>query len=105
MRAREITLAPGEEETVVAPLNLALRVIGAVVVANVVVACAANGPVYVLPPPPDHDFQFRVSEGHMPRPGECRIWYPDVPPGQQSPPGRCVELERQVPSGAILVRG
>jgi hypothetical protein len=81
------------------------RFIGASVVMCFVGACAANGPVYVPPPPADDNFRFRVSEGHMPRPGECRIWYPNVPPGNQSPPGRCIELERQVPPGAILVRG
>ena len=81
------------------------RLIGAAVAGCAVLGCATTDRAYVLPPPPDHDFQFRVSEGHMPRPGECRIWYPDVPPEQQSPPGRCINLERRVPPGAILVRG
>jgi hypothetical protein len=85
--------------------NVTSRLVRVVVVGCVAVGCATEGPVYVLPPPPDDNFQFRVSEGHMPRPGECRIWYPDVPPAKQSPPGRCIDLERQVPSGAILVRG
>ena len=79
--------------------------VGTFLVTCFAVACASNGPVYVPPTPSDDYFQFRVSEGHMPRPGECRVWYPDVPPDRQSPPGRCIELERQVPPGAILVRG
>ena len=80
------------------------RLVGAAIV-GFAVGCASTERAYFLPPPPDHDFQFRVSEGHMPRPGECRIWYPNVPPHKQSPPGRCIDLERQVPHGAILVRG
>ncbi|RTQ46518.1 hypothetical protein EJV47_21435 [Hymenobacter gummosus] len=29
-----------------------------------------------------------VPRGHYPPPGECRIWYPNRPPGQQPPPLR-----------------
>jgi hypothetical protein len=41
----------------------------------------------------------------MPPPGECRIWFPDRPPGQQPPPGECYDLEHEVPAGAVLVSG
>ncbi len=30
-----------------------------------------------------------IPPGHLPPPGECRIWYPGTPPGQQPPPGPC----------------
>lgn len=46
-----------------------------------------------------------IPPGHMPPPGQCRIWFPGTPPGQQPPPGDCWELERQVPPGAWLIRG
>src|SRR5688572_31549447 len=81
------------------------RLVGVAIAACAAAGCVTTKRAYVLPPPPDHDFQFRVSEGHMPRLGECRIWYPNVPPDKQSPPGRCIDLERNVPPGAILVRG
>jgi hypothetical protein len=29
-----------------------------------------------------------VPQGHMPPPGEFRLWYPDRPPGHQPPPQR-----------------
>ena len=47
----------------------------------------------------------RIPPGQMPPPGKCRIWFPGEPPGQQPPPGDCSDLERQVPPGALLIRG
>ncbi len=72
------------------------------ITASVLSGCAAYGGSVPGPYPPQH---FDIPEGHMPPPGECRIWIPDLAPGQQSPPGNCYELERQVPRGAILVHG
>lgn len=63
--------------------------------------CVAYGEPYY--PYPAHSVP--IPEGHMPPPGECRIWYPGRPPGQQPPPGNCYELEHHVPPGAILVYG
>ncbi len=44
-----------------------------------------------------------IPPGHLPPPGECRIWYPGRPPGQQPPPGRCAKLFRELPAGAWLI--
>ena len=46
-----------------------------------------------------------IPAGHLPPPGECRIWFPDRPAGHQPPPGSCRELRYDVPAGAFLVRG
>lgn len=31
----------------------------------------------------------RIPPGHLPPPGACRRWSPDLPPGRQPPPFRC----------------
>lgn len=46
-----------------------------------------------------------IPAGHMPPPGECRIWYVDREPGQQPPPGKCEKLKHKVPANAVLIRG
>lgn len=54
---------------------------------------------------PGHHGGPSIPEGHMPPPGECRIWYPDRSPGQQPPPGKCEKLQYRVPPGAYLIEG
>ena len=49
--------------------------------------------------------QVQIPEGHLPPPGECRIWFPDREPGHQPPPGPCHVLKHRVPPGAYLIRG
>lgn len=74
--------------------------------------CSARGPVVVSPGPDAsivtargvaHGEPIGIPPGHLPPPGECRIWIPGVPPGQQGPPGGCSALEARVPPGAWLV--
>jgi len=46
-----------------------------------------------------------IPGGHLPPPGECRLWFVDRPPGHQPPPGSCARLRRQVSAGVILIEG
>ena len=48
---------------------------------------------------------FHIPAGHYPPLGTCRVWLPELTPGQQDAPGACNDLERQVPPGAYLVYG
>ena len=35
-----------------------------------------------------------IPPGQMPRAGECRVWYDNLPPGRQPPPTNCDQAER-----------
>lgn len=58
-------------------------------------------PATAVPFPPGR----AIPKGHLPPPGECRIWYRGREPGQQPPPRPCRELYGRVPPGAFIVRG
>jgi hypothetical protein len=45
----------------------------------------------------------RIPNGHLPPPGECRIWYPDRPAGHQPPPFKCGKGRRSVEPGGWLM--
>lgn len=47
----------------------------------------------------------RVPPGHLPAPGECRIWIDGVPPGQQPAPTDCATAERRRPSNGRVIYG
>ena len=51
-----------------------------------------------------HRGPLGIPPGHLPPPGQCRIWYPGTPPGHQPKAGDCTKLEQQVKAGAWLVR-
>ena len=60
-------------------------------------------PVVVHESKPAHPARLGIPPGHLPPPGQCRIWMPGRPPGHQPRPGRCSSLEKEVPTGAWLV--
>lgn len=45
----------------------------------------------------------RIPNGHLPPPGECRIWYPDRPAGHQPPPFKCGQSRGSVEPGGWLM--
>jgi hypothetical protein len=44
-----------------------------------------------------------IPKGHLPPPGECKIWIPGRPPGQQGPPQSCPSALRNAPLGAWII--
>lgn len=44
-----------------------------------------------------------IPPGHLPPPGQCRVWIPGDPPGHQAPAGPCSKLASQVPLNGWLV--
>jgi hypothetical protein len=84
--------------------NLSLSVLVAVVVS----ACLQ--PVVLTPEPerehgPSTAATFGIPPGHLPRPGECRIWIPGAPPGQQPRPRSrsCEGILADAPAGSWVV--
>lgn len=52
------------------------------------------------PVPPE---KLGVPRGHLPPPGECRVWHPGDPPGHQPAPGKCDDLSGRVGPGDWLL--
>src|SRR5687767_7548713 len=81
----------------------------ATAVLAVTVGCAsailvhAPEPVVVV----DNDREDRralgIPPGHLPPPGECRIWYPGRPPAHQPPPLSCADAGVRAPAGSWVL--
>jgi hypothetical protein len=46
-----------------------------------------------------------VPPGHLPKPGECRIWIPGTPPGHQPKPKSrsCAAIGAVAPAGSWII--
>ena len=51
----------------------------------------------------DREGPLGIPEGHLPPPGECRLWYPGRPAGQQPAPGSCAKTETDAPPGSWVI--
>src|ERR671930_2006323 len=65
-------------------------------------------PQQQAPPPvqePSYYATLGVPPGHLPDPGECRLWYPGIAPGQQPRPRSrpCEGLADVAPAGSWVV--
>lgn len=47
--------------------------------------------------------RLRIPRGHMPAAGQCRVWYPGVPPGHQPPAVPCGALRGYRFVGGVVV--
>jgi hypothetical protein len=55
-------------------------------------------------PGPSTAARLGITPGHLPPPGQCRIWTPGDPPGRQAHrPSRCEGLESIAPAGSWIV--
>ena len=60
-------------------------------------------PAVVVVDGEDDRSRLGVPPGHLPPPGECRLWIPGRPPGHQPPPGSCSRIEREAPPGSWVL--
>jgi hypothetical protein len=44
-----------------------------------------------------------IPPGHLPDPGQCRVWIPGNPPGHQPRRRSCSGIERTAPAGSWIV--
>jgi hypothetical protein len=44
-----------------------------------------------------------IPPGHLPPPGQCRVWLPGEPPGHQPKARSCAHIERTAPAGSWIV--
>jgi hypothetical protein len=44
-----------------------------------------------------------IPPGHLPPPGQCRVWIPGTPPGHQAPSSPCRGIERHAPAASWIV--
>jgi len=44
-----------------------------------------------------------IPPGHLPPPGQCRIWVPGKAPGHQAKARTCSDIERSAPAGSWIV--
>ena len=44
-----------------------------------------------------------IPPGHLPPPGQCRVWMPGTPPGHQAKARSCANIERSAPAGSWIV--
>jgi hypothetical protein len=47
--------------------------------------------------------RLRVPPGHLPQPGQCRVWFPGRPPGRQPAAGSCRGIDRVAPAGSWIL--
>src|SRR3970282_2943957 len=70
--------------------------------------CAGRFVVVEAPPPPSARgpstaATLGVPPGHLPPPGECRVWIPGRPPGRQARRRSCDGILAEAPAGAWLL--
>lgn len=78
-------------------------------IAIAVAACARRVVVVETPrdPQPARGQNTRITlgvpPGHLPPPGQCRVWIPGRPPGRQARARPCDGIEREAPAGALIL--
>jgi hypothetical protein len=73
-------------------------------------ACTHTMRTIILDSPPNQDVRgpegtLGVPPGHLPQPGECRVWIPGTPPGHQPKPKSrpCPGIATVAPAGSWIV--
>jgi len=86
------------------------KIIVSFVTPLLVAACSGKSPVASRPEPASSSRgnsesvrELGIPNGHLPSPGECRIWIPGTPPGRQARPRTCANILADAPAGSWIV--
>ena len=65
---------------------------------------SAAAPSAAAPPAAaPRDLSLSIPSDQLPPPGQCRVWLPDVAPGQQKASGPCASVQKVIPAGAWVL--
>jgi hypothetical protein len=81
------------------PHTLAIVLLSLVLSACVVVPASRRAPS----PSRIAVADLNVPPGHLPRRGQCRLWFPGRPPGRQPRAADCGSVMRSAPAGAWVL--
>lgn len=88
----------------------ALRIATALLTGALVTGCTKTVIVTPAPEPergrgPSTAATLGIAPGHLPKPGQCRVWIPGTPPGQQPRPKSrdCEGIARVAPAGSWIL--
>ena len=84
-------------------------VLGATLAVVTATACSsfqsapASQPAPTMRRGPSTAATLGIPPGHLPPPGQCRVWLPGEPPGHQPRPRSCARIESTAPAGSWIV--
>lgn len=74
--------------------------------AGALAACSGGTSAPAAPPPAPRAStaaKLGIPPGHLPPPGQCRVWVPKRPPGHQPAARSCAGIAATAPAGAWIV--
>lgn len=79
-------------------------------IAAALLSTACSSPTVITSPAPQRSetgpstaATLGIPPGHLPPPGQCRVWFPGRPPGQQPAPAACTRAMRDAPAGTWVL--
>ena len=84
-------------------------IVGSILAMIAATACSSVSPApHAQPKPaakraPSTAASLGIPPGHLPPPGQCRVWNPGQPPGHQAKARSCDRIERAAPAGSWIV--
>jgi len=82
---------------------LAVVLVGATVGCTSAIRVRTAEPAIVVSDSREAHKALGIPPGHLPPPGQCRVWYPGRPPGRQPRPQSCRDATSRAPAGTWVL--